>query len=76
MCGEIKKNFTNVRNIIKRFESEGKIENKIVRRRKKLLYSSEERFVVRKIKGDRKMSALSASKINVRLSNFSDKSVL
>lgn len=76
LCGEINKNFITVRNIIKRLESKGKIENKIDRRRKKLLYSGEERFVVRKIKGDGKMSVLSESKINVCLSNFSDRSIL
>ncbi|CAK9821629.1 Transposable element Tcb1 transposase [Anthophora retusa] len=68
----VNKSFTTVRNIIKTLVNEGRIENKTGRGRKKLLNSRGERFVVRKVKEDPKISA---PKINTLLRNFSDKTV-
>lgn len=66
------RSYSTVRYIIKRYEEEGRIINKAGRGRKKILNSSEERFVVREVKENPKISA---PKINTSLKNFSEKEV-
>ena len=46
----IGRNFSAVRNIIKKYQIEGTVENKSVRGKKKILNAGEERFIIRQIK--------------------------
>lgn len=66
----VKKRYFTVRYIIKRYKEEGRIKSKGERGRKKLL-NSEERFVVRKVKENPKISAPTIN----NLRNFCKKNV-